>query len=124
MEVCRITLPADPATLSPNAVKKRRFREVLQLRRKAWMDARVCWQLAGRPVADGPVIVHLVVRRAREMDEDNIIAGLKNHRDGLFVGAITPDDKPKYVRLGHIEQQIKPEYKLKPEVVFIVETLE
>lgn len=122
-EVCRITVPCDPSSLSSNGIKKRKFREVLILKRNAWMVARNHWQKAGRPIAKGRVIVHITVRRGREIDIDNALSGLKSTIDGLFVGAITPDDGPKFVKYGLIEIETGAQWKANPEVEFIVEDL-
>src|SRR5258708_40270981 len=110
MEICRITVPCDPATLGPNGIKKKRLREQMTLKKRAWQTARLCWIQAGKPIAKQRVIVHFIVRRAREMDEANIIGGLKYEIDGLFVNAITPDDKPKFMKLGLVEQEIDSKY--------------
>lgn len=123
MEICRLTIPIDPNTLSVNASKKRKLRENLSLKRRVFESCRYAWIEAGRPTATGRVILHLIVRRGREMDTPNIWGGMKVPIDALFVGAITPDDRPKYLELGHIEQQIDKKFAVKPEVVFIVESL-
>lgn len=121
-EVCRITVPIDPATMSAN--KRLNWRKLGALKSRAWKTARAMWIEAGRPKASGRVIVHLTARRARTLDVDNLISGCKAIFDGLFVNAITEDDSPEFLTIGHIEQDIKPEYRSNPTVVFIVETLE
>jgi hypothetical protein len=121
-EICRIKVPIDPAPMSAN--KRKHWSQMSRLKANAWQTARACWIEAGKPVASGQVIVHITARRARALDYDNLLSGCKALFDGLFVNAITADDSPKYLRIGHIEQIIKPEYKAAPSVEFIVETLE
>jgi hypothetical protein len=122
-EVCRITVPIDINDTNPNRIAGASFYTRTIRKRNAWTAARMAWIAAGKPVATGRVITHLIVRRGRALDESNIWSAAKHLIDGLFVGAITPDDSPKHVRLGLIEQEISPDWKAKPEVIFIVELL-
>jgi hypothetical protein len=119
MEVCRITLPIDPNLTSPN--RNPGWRKLAKLKSIAHTTARICWVKAGRPQVDFPIIVHYIVRRGTAMDDDNIIAGLKPVRDGLFKDAITPDDSAVWVKTGDVTQEIGPMWKKAPEVIAIVE---
>jgi hypothetical protein len=69
-----------------------------------------------------PVDVRITVRRARLMDDDNLIASLKMIQDLLFKDqGVTPDDSPKWVQIvGGIRQEIAPRYRYAPEVEYLV----
>jgi hypothetical protein len=123
-EVCRITVPIDPLYTSENRIGGA-SRAMRRIRIQQVKDAcGWAWIAAGSPKAGGPVILHLVVRRLAKMDQNNIWGGLKWAIDALFKGRVTPDDNEKHLVCGHIEQQVGEQYRHKPEVVFIVETLE
>lgn len=124
MEVCRITIPVDPNYTSPNRSGGRHWSTQGKRKEIAYNAAFSCWHNAGRPKATGPVRYHLIVRRGRVMDEDNIHSGLKACRDALFNHAITPSDSAKWVTIGSITQETGKQYGKRPEVVFIVETIE
>ena len=124
MEVCRITVPIDPLPISenriggaPRGLKILRKKEVMDACGWAWLDA-------GAPKTDQKVILHLIVRRLARMDQNNIWGAMKWPIDALFKGRITKDDNETRLICGHIEQQVGEQYRLKPEVVFIVETVE
>jgi hypothetical protein len=121
-EVCQITLPIDPNLTSPN--RARNWRTSALLKRKAFEAARLAWIEAGRPTSVSPIIAHYHVRRYRRMDDDNIIAGMKAARDGLFNNAITPDDSSAWVTTGLVTQETGEAWRFKSEVVVTVETLE
>lgn len=115
----RITVPFDPSLLSNNqrlhwAERQRRTRAVRD-------TARLCWLQAGSPQAAGPVRVSLIVRRGRKMDADNLLTGCKGAADALFKQAVTPDDGPRWLSWGEVEQETGKQYALKPEVIFIIE---
>lgn len=92
---CRIRVAFDPGRLSPN----RRMHPALRrsVARVSSQLARAAWVVAGSPRAPGKVRVTWIVRRARRCDDDNLIAALKQVRDGLFTAAITPDDSPRWI---------------------------
>jgi hypothetical protein len=123
MEIARITVPIDPNATNPNRIGGANRYVQSRAKRAAWLAARSAWVKAGRPKAFNTVVVHLIVRRLRVMDEQNIWAALKSACDGLFVNAICDDDSPKNLRIGHIEQQTGKRFEKNPEVVFIVEEL-
>lgn len=91
-----ITVPFDPALLSPNQRLHwaKRARIVAQARE----TAHLAWVAAGKPHLVGVVTVRIEVRRRRQMDDDNLVGGIKACRDALFNGAIVKADSPKWCR--------------------------
>lgn len=120
MEICRITVPLDPAPLSPNRMNGRHWRSATILKAKARDAAQWAWYSAGRQRARVPVIVSVIVRRGRVLDDDNLKASLKCVIDALFKGAVTPDDSLKYFELGALKQETGKIWKGREEIVFIV----
>lgn len=123
-ELCRITVPMDPKASCRNRVeggppKLRRF-----VKRQQQTDARWAWIQAGKPKAKRKVRLDVIVRRGAEIDEGSVWEGLKYAIDSLFVNCILPDDRPRYLKYGDIEQETGPQFKLKPEVVFIVSEID
>ena len=116
--VLTITVPFDLWRCSPNRRLNRwdRARETRSARERA----RVAWLLAGSPTLAPPVTVDVLARRGRQMDHLNLPGCLKALFDGLFISAITPDDRADFVRLGSVEQECGPEWRDRPEVVFTV----
>lgn len=112
----RIVVPGDLWDTSPNhrirppAAK----RKLQRLSREA---AQWSWVAAGKPRFDVPIRYTIVYRRAAELDDDNAIAAAKWMRDGLFVGALTPSDGSRWVKLAGVEF----ERSTRPEVEFRVE---
>lgn len=119
MEICRLILPIDPGPMSPN--KRTNWRKLAKLKSDAWKAARWIWLEAGKPKSDVPIRVSYIVRRARRLDDDNAILGLKSARDALFNDAITPNDTPDWVLTAGLDQEIGPQWKARPETVVIVE---
>jgi len=66
----------------------------------------------------------MIVRRGRMIDQDNAIGGSKPLRDGIFNDGLTPDDSPKWVKLGGVEFEVGKQWKDRPEVIFIVEPIQ
>lgn len=116
-----ITVFVDPGLTSPNL--RLHWRSRADRNRKAREAARWAWITTGQPRAKGPVLVSVTVRRARAMDEGNVWAALKPTLDGLLVDAITPDDSPRWVRLGTLTQEIQGRYRGREECVFHVEPI-
>lgn len=81
---------------------------------------RYAWYDAGRPESDAPVIVDVVVQRARKLDQANIWAALKGPMDGMFVDGLTPDDNEQWLTLGTITQEPDPKWKDHERVLFHV----
>lgn len=116
-ELCRIIVPGDPKTLSLNARLHWQVRRKLNEKMKT--AAGYAWWQAGKPEAKGKVRVHLIVRRCRVMDADNILSGAKSGFDGLFKGCVTKDDSAQYVEIGQIAQQTGREW-VSPEIEFVI----
>lgn len=91
-----------------------------RLNRMAREAGRLAWAQAGRPTSSAPVTVDLILRRARAIDQANAWAAAKGAIDGVFVEALTPDDSPKYVRLGTVTQETGKAWKGREECVFVV----
>jgi hypothetical protein len=116
-----ITVPVDVGLTSPNL--RRYWLIEARAKKAARTTAAWAWIAAGRPRAHGQVLVSVVVRRARAMDEGNVWAALKPVIDGLFVNALTPDDSPRWVKLGTLTQEISLRYRGREECVFRVESV-
>lgn len=119
-----ITVPWDVSLTGDNKTRRMHWAGVRKLSRRARELARMCWLEAGSPRFTGKVRVSILCRRGRQMDSGNIIGGCKPLLDGLFVAAITPDDRPKYVELGGVRQETGKQWQGREEVVFTVEALE
>jgi hypothetical protein len=113
----RIRVPFDPATLSLNARMHRMKRA--RLTKQARADAVWAWREAGSPRFHGPVDVEVVVYRRRVMDLDNIASGCKGVADGLFNGAVTQQDGPRWIK-SYTVRQITGAVHVRPSVEFIV----
>lgn len=94
----------------PNLLSANRTQEHWRVTHKKKVAARrqfgLAYDAAGRPVWNVPVVVDVVIRRARRMDETNARGALKCGEDVLFKNAITPDDKPAWVAWGTVRQEI------------------
>lgn len=120
-----IIVPIDIAPLASNQTAFKHHGTKSKRFNKARTDAWHCWVAAGRPTTvpgHWPVTVEAVVRRADALDEYNIPEACKRLIDAIFVDAATPDDQPKYVRLGLPRQVIDPVYRKHPEVEFVVKS--
>ena len=95
--------------------------------RRAWRAralATSAWREAGCPTMTSPVDVSLLVRRARRLDLDNLIASCKGAIDGLFNEAITPDDSETWVRSLRVAQETGKQWKGAEEVVVTITPVE
>lgn len=88
--------------------------------RAAKDTARLAWLEAGSPMATGPVVVEITVRRGREIDPDNALGGCKPLIDSLFKKAITPDDSRRWVSFRPVEQEAGRQWKGREEVLFVI----
>lgn len=114
-----LVIPWDAGILAPNRVSHRMQRyRIGALGRRA---AGLVWVAAGRPRAQSRVRVDITIRRARALDDDNLVSATKNLRDGVFNAALTPNDSPRWVTIGTITQDIGPQFKGREEVQFDVE---
>jgi len=120
----RITVPFDPHLLCANRTFKMPPWRKGQLIRASKEAALSGWTQAGCPAIAGQVRVSLIVRRGRRMDDDAAWEGTKWARDALFVGRVTPDDSPRWVRLGGVEQETGARWRERPETVFVIEAVE
>ena len=118
-EICRLIIPVDANDQNPN--KRRKLRDWIRAKMAHKNAAHIVWCEAGKPVSLSPVTVSVTIRRGRLLDEDNARASLKACFDGLFKNAITPDDSPKWVKLGTLTQEIAARWKLKPEIEIVVQ---
>jgi hypothetical protein len=121
-EICRIKIYFDLIKLSPNRLLGLHWSKARRgLKAKVKDAALWSWYQAGRPRSTVPVSVFVISRRARRLDDDNLFSMLKWFRDALFKKAITPDDSPKWFEyIGRPRQEVGKQYKLKPEIEFIV----
>lgn len=120
-----IRVPWDVQRTSPN--QRKHWRAWARIKKDAQEAARYGWMLAGRPVFTERVRVSIIVRRARVIDQDNAWAACKPLVDQIFnakrnagEGAL-PDDSQKWLELGSVTLQTGKAWKLRPEVVFVVE---
>lgn len=114
----RIIVPVDVNEANPNRLKH--IGRKIRVTKKHREAAHLAWIAAGKPTSQGPVVLDVIVRRGRVMDQGNIWAGLKHAIDGVFKKALTPDDSQKWLRLGAIEQETGGKWTYQPEVEFIV----
>lgn len=105
---------------------------------KANRLGRAAWTDAGRPRSDRQVRISVVVRRAAPVDELNIPVGCKHFLDGFCRSkvkvkgwseygtrrSLIPDDSWKWARWGSFDQEIRPEFKGREEIEFIIEPVE
>lgn len=118
MELCRLIIPIDANEMNPN--QRRKLRNWIRAKKAHKQAAWAVWVKAGKPVANSPVTVSAIIRRGRQMDEDNARASLKACFDSLFKKAITPDDSPKWVKLGALIQETGRKWAYAPEVEIVV----
>ena len=128
----RVRVPVDPNEFSPNKRFARHPNSNAVLRREKSramaMAAETAWLDAGSPVAPGPVIVTMIIRRGVRLDDDNARAGLKSVRDRLFCakryeeqgGAITPNDGHTHVTEWRIQWDTGKRWKGAEEVEYVV----
>lgn len=123
--VCRLTIPFDPAPLSPNRILGRHWgsKVIRRAKQSLAQAAFAIWHQAGRPRAKGPVRVSYTVRRGRKFDQDNCAASLKSLSDQLFKGQITPDDSEEYVTYNPVRQVAGKPWRITPEIEVLVEEL-
>lgn len=117
-EICRLIIPVDANTQNPN--RRRQLRAWIRAKTAHKRAAWAVWAQSGKPRASGPVVVSVVIRRGRILDEDNARASLKAIFDALFKHAITPDDSAKWVKLGSLTQETGGRWQCMPEVEIIV----
>lgn len=122
-EPIRIVIQWDISKTSHN--QRLHWRE----RHKRWNAAKVAgylgWLKAGSPTLRVPVKVSLISRRGRALDAANVADGSKACLDGALVGALLPDDSPRWVREVHVlEQQTGKQWKGREELELVIEPLE
>lgn len=117
-ELCRLIVPVDVNQMNPN--RRGKLRDWIRTKTAHKKAAWGVWVQAGKPKAQTPVIVSVIVRRGKQLDEDNARASLKAVFDGLFKKAITPDDSPAWVKLGTLTQEIDKRWKYAAEVEIVV----
>jgi hypothetical protein len=102
-----ITVYADPAPLSPNAMALRHWGMRSKLAKAARSAGRSAWLVAHRPKARPPLRIDVrVYRTGRKLDHDNLIASLKHYIDGLFNKAVCDTDAN--VEIGLVTQILMP----------------
>jgi hypothetical protein len=123
-----LTIPGDPAELSPIARLHRQARAKLvrDWKAKTW-DA---WEKAGRPRLVPPVEIRFLICRARTMDRDNLQASgsLKAMVDALTDRGslyedhdqLLPDDNAAMVSYAPIELHIARLWKDREQVIMTV----
>jgi len=118
-EILRLVIPVNLKKTNPNT--SQHFMRLHQHKKMLKTDAYNLWLVAGRPRSKAPVVVSVTARVWKQMDRDNILASLKAAFDGLFKGAVVPDDSSDWVSFGKIEQENGPQWRRCPEVEIIVE---
>lgn len=84
------------------------------------MAAAYALRRANDPILIEPVVVDVLVRRGRSMDDDNVIAGLKSVRDALVKRGLVPDDTPRWWLWGQVSYECGARWRQAPEVVLTV----
>ncbi len=115
-----IIVPVDAQQASPNQ-RHGHWRQSAKIKREFKDAAYLCWIAAGRPKADGPVNVNIIIRRGRCIDKDNAIACCKSLIDGLFNKAVTPNDGQEWILNYTVNQETGRVWQYQPEVEFIIE---
>lgn len=121
--VCCLTIPYDPGPAAPNKLLRKHWSVRQKHAKKTDQLAYAYWHNAGKPRANGPVVVTYTVRRGRKLDADGCLGALKFLTDGLFRNRITPDDAPEWVTFNPVIQVCSPKSKAAPEVSVLVEEL-
>jgi len=128
-----ITIPWDAGLTTKN--QKMSPMKRYRLTQLAQTTAYGAWCAAGRPRASGKVRLSITVRRARALDEANVMSGLDGLIDGIFSahrvrgysverGCMTVDDSPQYLELGEVRQEIEPKWKANEQVIFTITEVE
>lgn len=120
----------DPAKSSPNKLRRLNHFAQAQVRKAARAAGYAAWQGAGSPRETRMVVVSVLVRRGRKMDQLNLWGCLKEILDGALVGrfhgraedrifypAMLPDDSERFATVGDVGQQTGPEWDDDPHVV-------
>lgn len=120
-----ICVPWDVHRTSPNQrlcyhARRRRNQE-------AMAAARLAYRRIGSPELQGPITLHYLVRRARALDDDNVVGGAKPIRDALCCRrknghGLTEDDTHAFVRLGGVSHETSRRYKNREELWVLVST--
>lgn len=124
----RIVVQIDPNRTNPNRLNSSHWTDKMRRMNSAKDAGRLAWKAAGCPKLEGQVRVEAIIRRNRGFDEDNAWGALKPLKDALFCGkryesdggAITPDDSPRWVRLGEVSFEIHKRWKGCEEVEFVI----
>ena len=117
-----IDVPIDPGEASPN--RRLHWRTLHRIKQAHKEAARFAWLQSGIPQFQCKVSVRIVVYRARRIDPDNCLAGLKATIDGLFNGALTHNDSDRCVEFWPVKQDTGKRYASRPYVRFWVEPVE
>lgn len=140
MILWEITIPWDArATCGNPPLHPLAYNRLVKAAKEA---AWAVWNQEQRPVLDVPITVHVRVNRGHTMDEARIIVGTECLRDALFAkrrsqiarktkhtprrmlverGLMVPDDSPKWVQLGRVDQVVDRKYRGAETVTFIIE---
>jgi hypothetical protein len=132
-ERCRsvtLVIPGDVADLSPNRVSHLQWTQGGRYRlrdlKASWkLRARSAWNTSGERGFLGRVRISYVIYRGRKHDEDNLSSSLalKSMQDALTDHAY-PNDDPRYVVRGTVQQVIDKQYRESPKVLMILEALD
>lgn len=113
-----ITIPFDPNRASLN--RRLHWRARKRINDVAKAAASAAYILAGRPRFETPIVVDVLVRRSRVLDDDNALSGLKSARDQLVRCGLAPDDSRKWWKWGEVEFETGKQWKGREEVVLTV----
>ena len=120
----RLVMDWDAARTGDNQLRRLHWKARWRLDGDARGTARAAWLRAGSPVSGCPVRLHVISRRARRMDPLNVWGAVKPLVDGVFVGALTPNDSEAWLRPGEVRQEIDPRYRGHEQVEFVIEPVE
>jgi hypothetical protein len=101
--------PYDPAPRSPN--KRRHWSAKTADVEPIQLAALWAYRAAGSPVLTCAVDVETLAFRRHEMDDDNLIAGVKPYRDELVRRGLFPSDEPQHWRNVGVFQHVNASYR-------------
>ena len=122
-----LTIPGTPAySLSPNGGRKHwsvRYQETETV--KGFVAWAIAEKFCGFPDQfRGPVRLHWTVyldKGRKRLDNDNMLACLKAHQDGIVYRGVIPDDSPKWIpETPTVEQIAWGQHKGEPRIVVTI----
>ena len=122
-ELARITVLFDLAMLGENRLQGKPAGYIKHIKDLAGEAAYFGWLAAGKPQIDEdqwPVVMDLVVRRGRKLDQNNCWGAVKRPLDSVCcAGGILPADSEKYLICGEVKQETGAAWLNRPEFVML-----